>query len=78
MSLIHEWIKKTFMIEIVIFFSTILPGFVWLYESDVHNNKLNSLLIFQSFYKINNKITGIQTSLTDKKCLVSHTEFEIQ
>ena len=35
-------------------------------------------LIFQSFYKIYNKITGIQTSLTDKKCLVSHTEFEIQ
>ena len=35
-------------------------------------------LIFQSFYKIYNKITGIRTSLTDKKCLVSHTEFEIQ
>ena len=78
MSLIHEWIKKTFMIEIVICFSTILPGFVWLYESDVHNNNLYSLLIFQSFYKINNKIAGIQTSWTDKKCLVSHTEFEIQ
>ena len=57
--------RKIFMMKIMISFSTLLPSFL-------------TRLIFQSFYKIYNKITGIQTSLTDKKCLVSHTEFEIQ
>ena len=56
--------RKIFMMKIMISFSTLLPSF--------------NRLIFQSFYKIYNKITGIRTSLTDKKCLVSHTEFEIQ
>ena len=55
--------KKIFMMKIMISFSTLLRS---------------NRLIFQSFYKIYNKITGIRTSLTDKKCLVSHTEFEIQ
>lgn len=59
--------KKIFMMKIMISFSTLLPSFLWF-----------NRLIFQSFYKIYNKITGIRTSLTDKKCLVSHTEFEIQ
>ena len=56
----------------------------WIEEKNIHDENYDQFfyiinrLIFQSFYKIYNKITGIRTSLTDKKCLVSHTEFEIQ
>ena len=69
MNGIHEWIENKKNIhdenyDQVFYIVTKLP--------------LVNRLIFQSFYKIYNKITGIQTSLTDKKCLVSHTEFEIQ
>ena len=62
MNGIHEWIEEK------IFMMKIMISF----------STLLNRLIFQSFYKIYDKITGIRTSLTDKKCLVSHTEFEIQ
>ena len=69
MNGIHEWIENKKNIH-----DENYDQFLYI----ITKVSLVNRLIFQSFYKIYNKITGIRTSLTDKKCLVSHTEFEIQ